>query len=402
MGSIGTTTFLSDILKPKVKPLPHIDERSDEEIIRTIVNPPRVSSEQNVWAFWDKGFTAMPAWQRRNVLGWVRMLGPRWTVRVLDLVPGSTTNVRNFLDTAYLPEHVGDEKLTGKYAGAHTSDTIRLSCLFQYGGAWMDVGIILLMHLDQVCWDALWDPKSKFQVAVASGDPTCKSGTAENFFIASRKGDGFIKRWMLILLESWKGAMSNRGSHNHPLFRHLVRDGNITHVFHQASEDKLDYFQAYLAYERLRLLEDPHDGFSGPTYCKNRVLLIDYKEFALAAMLTNDNGPKQFEMFCSPYSQEDQSIPEEEYEESRKFFETILSNTAMLKLYHWRDHDVPTLADLWDKPENDGADCRAGSFGEYLRYNSARFTQDRKINVVKFPPITEQILVAGVLEIFED
>lgn len=379
----------------KVKPLSHADNRSDEEIVYGIMNPPPVTSEESVWAFWDSGYEAMPPWQKRNVLGWARMLGPQWTIRVLSLVPDSPTNIFNFASPENLPTHLLDGRTNGRYAGANTSDTIRLPLVYEHGGVWMDVGIILLMHLDQVCWNKLKDPKSRFRVAVASADGTLKSGIAENFFIAGRKGDGFIKRWMLILHEAWKGRINNKGIHEHPLFDHIIRSGNISHVFHGASGDKLDYFQAYLAYERLRLLEDPDDGFSGPSYCKNRVLLIDYKEFASAAMLTNDNGPKQMELFTTRYDKDQDS---ERYGEARTYFERLLSNAAMLKLYRWRDHDVPTLADMWGNPENYEADCKPGTFGEYLRYNSTHFTQDRKITVVKFPTITEKVLVAGVLE----
>jgi hypothetical protein len=388
-----------DLLPLKIKPLQHVDKRSDEDIIQAILNPPPVTSEENVWAFWHSGYAGMPPWQKRNILGWARMLGPRWDIRVLDLNGESPANIFNFLDGENLPKHLNEGRTTGRYAGANTSDTIRLPCVYQHGGVWMDVGIVLLMHLDQVCWGALKDPKSKFEVAVASCDPTLKSGIAENFFIAGRKHNGFIKRWMLILLEAWTGRINNKGIHAHPLFHHIVRDGQISHVFHGSSGDKLDYFQAYLAYERLRLLEDPYDGFSGPSYCKNRVLLIDYKEFASAAMLTNDSGPKQFEFFETQHDQDQES---QRYKDARKFFEYILSNTAMLKLYHWRDHDVPTLADLWDKPENSDADCKINTFGEYLREISSHFTQDRKINAIKFPTIREKVLVAGVLETFDD
>jgi hypothetical protein len=234
---------------------------------------------------------------------------------------------------------------------------------------------------------------------VASGDPTLKSGTAENFFIAGRKGNGFIKRWMMIQLEVWSDRTNNKGTHKHPLFHHLVRDGNMTHVFKGAVGEKLDYFQAYLAYERLRLLEDPRDGFSGPSYCKNRVLLIDYKEFAVGAMLTNDNGPKQMELFSTRYDQDQDS---EQYKQARDFFTNILNNAAMLKQYHWRDHEVPTLADLWDRPENHERDAEPKTFGEYLRYISSHYTQDRVITGLKFPPLREKVLVAGLLETLED
>lgn len=224
-----------DVLSLRVRSLPHSDRRTDKDIIQSILNPPPVTSEENVWAFWDSGYEAMPPWQKRNVLGWARMLGSSWTIRVLDLGHESPANIFNFLDEKYLPEYFHDGRTTGRYAGANMSDTVRMPCIYQHGGVWMDVGIILLMHLDQVCWSSLRDPKSKFEVAVASGDPTLKSGTAENFFIAGRRGNGFIKRWMLILLEAWRGRTNNKGIHTHPLFHHLVRDNNISHVFHGAS-----------------------------------------------------------------------------------------------------------------------------------------------------------------------
>ncbi|KAI9167868.1 putative glycosyl transferase FCK3 [Paramyrothecium foliicola] len=387
------------VLRLKVKPLAHVDDRTDEEIVQSIVNPPPVTAEENVWAFWDRGFEAMPSWQKRNVLGWARMLGPGWQIRVLDLVDESPANIFNFADKAHIPSLLGQGTFTGRDAGACASDVVRYPLVFEHGGVWLDVGIILLMHLDQICWNAIKDPKSKIEVALSSADAALKSGLAETFIMAARKGNGFIKRWMLIVLETWSGRTNNKDIHQHPLYHHLIRDGNISHVFHGASGAKLDYFEAYLAYERLRLLEDPNDGFSGPSYCKNRIMLIDYKETASAAMLTNDNGPKQYELFSTRY---DQGHDSQQYQEASRYFEHLLSKAAILKLYRYREHDVPTLAQLWDKCENEDADCKPRTFGEFLRYNSMNYTQDRKIDVVKFPKVRENVLVAGLLETFQD
>lgn len=163
----------------------------------------------------------------------------------------------------------------------------------------------------------------------------------------------------------------------------------------------MDYFGAYLAYERLRLLEDPYDGFNGPNFCRNRILLLAYREFASAAMLTHDDGPKQFTLLETRY---DQDTNTKAYEEARKFCEFMLSQCAMMKLYHWKEDTAPilTLADLWDKPENKDADNRRGTFAEYMRYVSTHYTQQRKLVPVRFPPIEERILVAGVLESLDD
>lgn len=80
----------------------------------------------------------------------------------------------------------------------------------------------------------------------------------------------------------------------------------------------------------VRLLEEPSEGFSGPNYCKNRVL-IDYREFALGAMMTNDSGPKQLELFTTRYDDEKDSA---RYQEASAFFKHIRSNVAMLKQHH--------------------------------------------------------------------
>src|ERR1700753_2030640 len=69
------------------------DNRSDEEILSALSeHTPVGQSEKNVWAFWHSGIQAMPDWCQTNVINWVRLLGPSWTVRVLDSIPGSPNN----------------------------------------------------------------------------------------------------------------------------------------------------------------------------------------------------------------------------------------------------------------------------------------------------------------------
>lgn len=99
----------------------------------------------------------------------------------------------------------------------------------------MDVGINLLMHLDQICWRAIRDPRSRIEMAVVSADPTLKAGTAET------------------LSQHGKARTTAKDIHMHPVFHHLVPDGNVSHGFHSASGAKLDHFQAYLAFDRVQL-----------------------------------------------------------------------------------------------------------------------------------------------------
>ena len=172
------------------------DERTDTEILQSLSTYRPVTSEKNVWAFWHSGAASMPAWQQRNVIDWIRLLGPSWTVRVLDNVPGSPSNALQFLPEKSLPETFVRGTMDGTHRGQYAADMLRGACLYYYGGVFMDVGAILIRHLDRVCWDQLEDPNSPFEVAV----PWMYGITVVNHFVASRKGNPFIKRWYVALV----------------------------------------------------------------------------------------------------------------------------------------------------------------------------------------------------------
>ena len=112
-------------------PGPRLDSRSDAEIISSLLYYDPVTSERNVWAFWDKGFNAMPPWSQRNILCWVRRLGASWTVRLLDNVPDSPNNVYRYLEPADFPAAFNERRMDGKGAGQHASDFFRLAVLYR-------------------------------------------------------------------------------------------------------------------------------------------------------------------------------------------------------------------------------------------------------------------------------
>ena len=105
-----------------------LDRRTDEEIAAWLQERHEVVSEKNVWAFWNSGFKTMPAWSQRNVINWVRRLGPDWTVHVLDTVPDSETNVRHFLDDkeTVLPKAFNEGTKDGPTVGQLQADQVRL------------------------------------------------------------------------------------------------------------------------------------------------------------------------------------------------------------------------------------------------------------------------------------
>jgi hypothetical protein len=133
----------------------------------------------------------MSGWCQRNVTDWVRICGPDWTVRILDNVPDSPNYALNYLPRALLPEAFIERKMDGPYAGPHSADFLRGACLYEHGGVYMDVGSILFRDMDRICWNEIEDPNNPVQVAV----PLMYKQTIANHFVASRKGDPFIKRW---------------------------------------------------------------------------------------------------------------------------------------------------------------------------------------------------------------
>lgn len=170
-----------------------LDKRSDGEILNSLEQPSPITSEKNIWCFWDKGLRAMPGWCQRNVINWVRLCGPSWTVRVLNAIPDSPLHALNYVSTDLLPESFVNGTMTGVYVGPHSSDFLRGATLYSHGGVYMDVGNILIRDLDRVCWNQLADPNSPFEVAT----PIMYGQVMANHFVASRKGDPFIKHWYI-------------------------------------------------------------------------------------------------------------------------------------------------------------------------------------------------------------
>jgi hypothetical protein len=175
---------LLDVVEP-------LDHRSDQEILQSLAQHAPVTSEKNIWAFWHSGVSDMPAWCQRNVVDWVRICSPSWTVRVLDNVAESPNYALNYLGRELLVQAFVQRTMDGPYVGQHSADLVRGAALCQHGGVWMDVGSILTRHLDRVCWDRIQDPDNPYQAAVA----VQPSQGIMNYFVACRKEDPFIWRW---------------------------------------------------------------------------------------------------------------------------------------------------------------------------------------------------------------
>lgn len=182
---------IPDEFKSELELVAAPNTRPDEEILASLRQHVPVTSEKNIWTFWHAGLDAMPKWCQRNVVDWVRICGPSWTVRVLDVVPGSLNHALNFASAELLPEAFIKGSMDGPYVGPHSADFLRGALLFQHGGVAMDVGCILVRSLDRMCWDKIADHRSPYEVAV----PVMYGQTIANHFVASKKGSLFIQNW---------------------------------------------------------------------------------------------------------------------------------------------------------------------------------------------------------------
>ncbi|KAF2476673.1 uncharacterized protein BDR25DRAFT_252836 [Lindgomyces ingoldianus] len=378
------------------------DTRSNAEILETLTKHDPITSEKNVWTYWHAGVMAMPAWCQRNIINWVRLLGPSWTVRVLDAVPGSANHALSWIVPGELPVAFVKGTMEGPYTGPHSADFLRGAAIYNFGGVWMDVGCILIRHLDNVCWDQLSDEKSPFTVSV----PWMYGQIVANHFFAGRKGDPFIKRWHDLFLHFWQGQNDHRNIIKSPLI------GFVKDIDFSASQERgfkwdfkvdaatvMGYIGQVMAWTRLAWLEEPNGGFNGVEYYANKVLLFDsLTESWAAEQIVGFEGKGLFDAFTTRRDADPES------EEYKKAYETIwrlLTKSSLQKITHGKGlTHSPACGLLLDQPENEGKDMGSGTFAELLRYGCVHFEQTREaIDYVKAEkPAPEVIIRKGLTE----
>lgn len=395
------SSFFTETPELVLVPLSRLDTRSDEQIINALLRHQPITSEKNVWTFWDTGFWQMRPYVRRNIIGWVRRLGPEWTVRVLDFVEGSPLNVYTFLTAAVFHDAFNSRTMTGPYVGAHSGDVVRLPLLYNYGGVWMDAGTMLFRHIDNICWKALEDTNASYKIAGFAPGTEPGNDVIMNGFIAARKGDEFIKRWHDVYLELWKGRTNCIGLQDHLLLRQVkkVEVPKAMQIKFGIDNSLMnDYVAHALAFKRVRMLQDPLTGFNGARFWEEHAFVLPVQETFLAQILCEFDGQRQYDLL---------SLPREGIEPAHRdpaaenLVEQLLSNASTMKLSHGlKNNKLVHLSKLWDLPENADADIAPGSFAAYLRWGSIHVEQTRVVRplLVKCGP---ERLYAGVLEIVE-
>ncbi|KAF1972060.1 hypothetical protein BU23DRAFT_644760 [Bimuria novae-zelandiae CBS 107.79] len=377
-----------------------LDSRSDADIISGLNSYQLVTNDKNVWAFWHAGWEDLRPWCQRNVINWAHRLGPQWTVRVLDNVPESENHVSKYVPSSFFP----DAFIQGAIVGPpqHISDLLRLPLLYIHGGVWMDAGMLLLRHLDEICWRTVTDPSTPYEMAGILMPLRAEAGTMLNGFIATQRGNKTVKRWHDVYCKLWEGKTSAEGFSKDPLLAHLpplqvqLEKLNCPPLL-IPTEALGDYLAHFLALERLQRLQDPTDGFDGADYFANKVFLLKAEDHLYYAQrITGWDGRKQYNMLTTKASP-----AADGYTEANDFVDSVLQHSVMMKLSHGPPCGLENLASIWDEEEHKEDDIATGTFAEYLRYGSVHWNP-KKATVSPTPlPKPAQVYVAGLLEPIE-
>ncbi|KAI0141618.1 capsular polysaccharide synthesis protein-domain-containing protein [Xylariaceae sp. FL1272] len=382
-----------------LEPVETHEKRTDEEIFQSLLEyTPPSESEKNIWAFWDSGFKNMPAWCQRNIVSWVRICGPEWTVRVLDDDPDSPNYAVKYIpqgSTPKLPDRFYDRSLNGEHSGPHTADMLRGACVFKYGGVWMDCSTFLARHMDDLCWNMLSDPASPYQVAVP-----WQFGLLLNSFIAGRKGDPFLERWHNVFIEIWEGRDNADGLYHHPLLTPIAPyfltkfQGALKLKFTAPPEKVIEYGAQMVCWERLVMIEKDKTGFSCADYAANNIAWFDFLREGVRPMVTDTMefnpsmaGQGMVDLLATPVDGDKDS---QAYKDAEQMLWTQLTTASMLKIGTIKGMvGWVSASTLWNMPENLGKDATPGTFGELLRTVPAHFKQKRQgitlIPVAKSP-----------------
>ncbi|WPG99932.1 Hypothetical protein R9X50_00275500 [Acrodontium crateriforme] len=365
----------ADFVPPKLRPIDpsRLVTDTDEDIASAVRTFQPVTSQRNLWAFWHSGFDGLPPWCKRNVIAWVRKLGPSWTVRVVGRSENLPNDVYQYAGPENFPECFRENKFQGKGAKQRTSDMIRLVLLYLHGGVYMDVSCILCRSLDDICFRQIEDPSTPWEIAMMEMQSRDQPGQIINSFIACSRRNPFIKHWHDIFCNLWTDSTIQKGIHAHPLLRHLPlvqfpTEENWTAPF--SAEDWTDYSSHMLCFERLSLLSEPN-GFDGADYFHNHILLMSAnREIFHMQEIGEDH---LFDLLVLPFEPHSSDAQQQE---ARKRIPAMLAESSFIKFGegYWMEGLPVPIATRFR--EDEYSDCRPNTWVGWLRWASDRFEQD--------------------------
>ncbi|TDZ16440.1 putative glycosyl transferase FCK3 [Colletotrichum orbiculare MAFF 240422] len=355
-------------------PLDELDLRPDAEVDGIINNPPPVSSNKNIWFFWNTGYDNAYPYAQRNVRAWHRRLSRKgWVVRVVDLEPDSPGYIGKWLDLrdpSVVPDAFRDGTLDGEFAKQHYSDLVRFPLLVKYGGVYTDVGFMQIGDLDRLWNETVQNPNSPYEVlSMNQGGP--REYGLTNYFIASASGNPFWQACHELLLKVWEGRTNTEGLHSHPLLKGLPLMGQS---FDTALSQKLsDYIIQGQVITMVMSTVDEERGWDGPKYVSEKIYAPEYMVGSqLINEYTNWNGVRAFELMSQrmPKAGEPES---DDQKLARTIVEDCFQRSFSFKLAHGLILQVlgETLGSLWRK--HTGSDDVEGTYAHWLRYGMVRW-----------------------------
>lgn len=368
------------------------DQRTDNEVLKTLEAEAPVTSEKNVWAFWDTGISKAPAWCQRNVASWVRMNSAAgWTVRVLNLVKGSASHWSKFVPAEMLPTAFVEGRMDGPYAAQHSADLLRGAVLYQHGGIFLDVSCMLFRSFDRICWERMQRPERQYGVA----HTPIFNDVIQNSFFAARKGNVFIQKWHELFVTVWSAPPDRtnyEGLTDHPLLefaKHVDLPVPPIGLKVPLSTFK-EYVTQILCWRRVCRLSAPEkDGLDLNRYWQEHVLPISmmHESWGLEDVC-GWSAERAFQRLTAkmepppPLSDNDNEksvAAAADYQESWRMVWRMLSQSSMEKFFNGKQLlKEPALGSWFSAPENAGKDCEPGTFVELLRYGAEHFEQARE------------------------
>ncbi|KAI1765252.1 hypothetical protein GGR53DRAFT_491005 [Hypoxylon sp. FL1150] len=367
-----------------------LDTRSDAEVDHGLLHPEPVSDDKNVWFFWHSGYATMHGYTKHSVRAWHRRLSKRgWVVRVLDRVPGSASNVANFLDVAdphTFPRVFMEGTLSGRYAVQHVSDLVRFPLLLRYGGVYADVGLMQIGDLDRLWRETIGNPESPYEV-LSYNMGGVEERRLANYFLVARRNNPMFERSHRLLLALWDaggGKTSTEGMHSSPLLKGaplMTSTLSYTEDGRTVGPEELgrllsDYIIQGQAITLVLGLVDEEGGWDGPKYVADHVYALDYMVGSqLINEFTDWDGKRAFDLMSLPLPKLGE-IESLEQKQARKIVEACLQRSFGFKLAHGLIIKVMgcTLGSLWR--ENDGSDNVFGTYAHWLRHGTIYWTQD--------------------------
>lgn len=160
-----------------------------------------------------------------------------------------------------------------------------------------------------------------------------------------------------------------------------------------------EYVTQVMCWNRLCLLEDAGDGFSGVEYWTNKVLLWDGLQETWGAETTlgfKGCGRRMFDLFALPLDGDPTS---QAYRDAEGLVWRLLSRSSMQKVFRGKalTHDTE-LGELWDE-DQEGHDCKVGTFAELFRYGCENFRQTRGQIAYVEAPRPSKTYKKGLLEV---